>query len=99
MTPLVNDDIPREITEVTDDICSKAIICGVSAKPFRITQQELVFYRQHHIPLPLYHPDVRHQQRLDQRRENILYLRVCDKCGVEMLSVYSTMKSDEENEV
>jgi formylmethanofuran dehydrogenase subunit E len=40
------------------------------------------------LPLPRKHPDIRHQERLEKRPKRQLYLSTCNKCSVEMLSVY-----------
>jgi hypothetical protein len=61
-------DVPDTIDDVPDDILKMAVLCEVSNKPFRITPQELSFYRKHHIPLPRKHPDVRHEERMKLRR-------------------------------
>jgi hypothetical protein len=61
-------DLPESIHEVQDDILKIAITCEVSAKPFRITTQELAFYRKHNIPLPRKHPDIRHTERMKLRK-------------------------------
>lgn len=68
-----------ELLGEDDAIISKIILCEISEKPFRITTQELEFYRQHNLPLPRVHPDIRHTERLVKRPERNLYLRKCDK--------------------
>ena len=73
---------------VSDAILSKAIICETSGRPFRIIKPELAFYRKHKLPLPRKHPDIRHQERIAQRPGRTLYLRQCDKCHEQILSVY-----------
>ena len=50
-----------------DSITNKIIVCEVSGKPFRIIKQELDFYRKYSIPLPIWHPDIRHQERIKKR--------------------------------
>jgi hypothetical protein len=82
------NDLPSDIKNISDDILQKAIMCEVSWRPFRIIKQELEFYRKHNLPLPHKHPDIRHQERLAQRPPKELHLRTCDKCWIEMLSVY-----------
>jgi formylmethanofuran dehydrogenase subunit E len=66
----------------------KAILCEISWKPFRLVKAELEFYRTHHLPVPHRHYNVRHIERLKERPWRILYLRTCDKCATEMLTVY-----------
>jgi hypothetical protein len=82
------DDIPWDIATVTDDILKSILICEVSDRPFRIIKQELEFYRTHHLSLPRKHPDIRHEERMKLRPWRTLFLRTCDKCDKEMLSVY-----------
>ncbi len=80
--------LPMSIDDVSDDILQQAIVCEISGRPFRIMPLELDFYRKHHLPLPHKHPDIRREERIQQRPGRELYLRNCDKCGVEMLSIY-----------
>ncbi len=56
--------LPDDISEIPDDILNWAIECVVSGKPFRITKQELDFYRKHMLPIPRKHPDQRYLDRL-----------------------------------
>ena len=85
---LKGDQIPSDITTVTDEILKKILICEVTWRPFRIIKSELDFYRKHHVSLPRKHPDIRHQNRIHKRLSRALHLRTCDKCGITMLSVY-----------
>jgi len=81
-------DLSDNIDDVDDEILKKAVICEISGKPFRIVKPELEFYRKHNLPLPRKHPDVRHLERLSQRAPRKLYLRTCDNCGKQVISVY-----------
>ena len=89
-------DLPDTIDAIDDDIVHKVLRCASSGKLYRITQQELIFYKKQKIPLPRKHPDVRYYERLARRPARNLYLRKCDKCGKEMVSVY---KSEEITEM
>jgi hypothetical protein len=71
-----------------DSILKKVIICKESQRPFTIQKLELAFYRKMDLPLPKFHPDIRHEKRMKQRPWRTLYLRTCDKCGKEMVSIY-----------
>ena len=72
------------------DVCKKVYICAESSRPFILQKAEIDFYQKHHLPLPKYHPDIRHQHRMKLRPWRTLYLRTCDCCRQEMLSVYDT---------
>ena len=87
-TLLTGDQIPTDISIVSDDILNTIFICEDSKRPFRIIKQELDFYRKHKLPLPRKHPDVRHQIRLDQRPWRSFHLKNCDKCKKEMISMF-----------
>ncbi len=82
--------IHEQKPELLEKLLNYAVVCEVSWKPFRIIRQELDFYIKHNLPLPKKHPDIRHQERMNKRPWRTLYLRNCDKCGEEMLSVYDT---------
>lgn len=64
----------------SDDILSKAIICDVSGKPFRIMKQELAFYRANALQIPTKHPDIRHFERMRLRNPRKLWKRTCTEC-------------------
>lgn len=88
MASILAKDIPNNIWEIKDDILDKAIICEISNRPFRIVWPELAFYRKHSLPLPRKHPDIRHIEKVQKRPGKELYLKKCDKCQQEMISVY-----------
>ena len=71
--------LPDHIDEVEDSILQEVVQCPISKRLFRIVESELAFYRKHHLPLPVLHPDIRFQQRMHQRAGRNLYVRTCDK--------------------
>ena len=66
---------------------------------FRILPDELKFYKQTNIPIPVYCPNCRHYQRLSQRNPLKLWHRQCmcekenhihkGKCSVEFETSYA----------
>ncbi len=82
-------ELPDSISEVSEDILSKAICCQETNIPFRIVRQELDFYRKKKIPLPHVHPNTRHLQRMQRRNPRKLWVRRCEKTGKEILSTFS----------
>ncbi len=71
-------DLPDSICSVSDDILSKVIRCPRSGRLYRITKQELQFYRAQNLPLPRLHHDERYQDRLNTRLARTLFSRQCD---------------------
>lgn len=80
--------LPENISDVDDSILNKAIVCSRTGRPFRIVKKELDFYRKYKLPLPIIHPDERYKDRIKKRVFMNLNIRNCDKCGVEVCSVY-----------
>jgi hypothetical protein len=93
-TTIKSGELPETIAEVSDDILSKVIECGEkdsqhSVGAYRITANELAFYRKMDLPLPRVCFDVRHMRRLSKRPMLRLQKRVCSKCNVEVETVYT----------
>jgi hypothetical protein len=83
-----NEDIPDDITTVNDDITSKIIECGHKGEcnhqcteAFKITPEELQFYKRMNLPIPHLCPNCRHYERLNQRNPLKLWHRACMKEG------------------
>lgn len=81
-------ELPLNIQDVWDGFLKKLVICEETGKPFRIIKQELEYYKTHNLPLPRKHPELRFVNRLKRRAGMGIYLRKCDKCTKDMLSVY-----------
>ncbi|MBT3835551.1 hypothetical protein HOF56_04890 [Candidatus Peribacteria bacterium] len=83
------DDIPDDIDEVPDSIIDEIIACKETGKNYRITKQELTFYRNFRIPIPKLHPDERHKRRIQLRNPRKLWKRECGKCGEGIDTTYA----------
>jgi len=86
---LQSDQLPEDSSAFVYE-WPTAIQCQESGRAFILQKQEVAFYKAHNIPLPRLHPDVRHQNRLQHKRNHSLYLRNCDKAGETILSIYPT---------
>ena len=84
------NELPENINDVPDSICSSAIIGELSGKPFRLVPREVAFYKRYHIALPT---DTPHQRMLD-RYKILNNFRVghdvCFSCGKDILSAHRT---------
>lgn len=83
------EELPAAISDVSDDILSIAIKCPESGRLFRLTKQELQFYRSRNIPVPHVHPDMRHWKRLRIRNPRRLWNRNCSSCSATIVTTYS----------
>lgn len=78
-----------EVAEAAAGALQDVVICEVSGKPFRLTKQELEFYKKLGLPLPTKHPEVRMKERDAMRNPRQLWQRPCARCGVQMASSYA----------
>lgn len=83
-----NEDIPDDINDVNEDILGKVIECKNKgdektqcAEAFKITPEELQFYKRMKLPIPRLCPNCRHYERLAQRNPMKLWHRTCMKEG------------------
>ncbi len=81
--------LPDDIKATPDDILNWAIECEITNKPFKITTQELKFYREHNLPIPRRHPDQRHLDRLALKQPYKLFDRKCSKCSSGIQTTYA----------
>ena len=64
----------------------QCVFCG---KNFSITDKDEAFYERVRVPNPLECNVCRERRRLTFRNEKNLYLRNCESCGKQMVSIYS----------
>jgi hypothetical protein len=85
-----NEDVPDTILNIDESIISKVIECEHKGscneqctKAFKITSQELLFYKRMNLPIPHLCSNCRHYERLKQRNPLKLWHRKCMKKGCE----------------
>ena len=77
--------VPNTAIEgITDDVLNTVFTCGRSGKPYRITAEELRFYRKMGLRLPKYCFEQRHLARLASRNPRILHKRRCEVSGEQL---------------
>ena len=82
-------EIPDNIIDVKDDILEKVLKCEITGKAYRITKQELIYYRKLNIPIPRIAPLVRIKLRIQSLPPFKFFDRNCMKCGIEIETSYS----------
>jgi hypothetical protein len=91
---LFSKDLSQSIDAIDSSITKEIIECASkdndeSVGVFRITEQELVFYKKIDLPLPRDCFDIRLLNRLKQRPELRIIERNCYKCNTEVKTIYS----------
>lgn len=84
------NELPDDISEITDEICNLAIIGDISKKPFKIIARELEFYKRNKIPLPIDTPYMRIIDRFKVLDNFKIYKEVCFACGKQIESSHKT---------
>ena len=102
----MSKELPDDIKDLLDSVLSEIIGCEHEGKckeqctnAFKITENELIFYRKMNIPLPTLCPNCRHYERLKKRNPMKLWHRTCmcdkeshehtGKCKTEFETSYS----------
>ena len=94
----LNDEVERK------KLLKGIIKCEVSGKPFKILPQELAFYLENRIPIPVKHYDIRLKERFALRNPRKLYHRECmceeqghdhyGRCSNEFETTYAPERSE-----
>jgi len=71
-----------------DELLKQVLNCEVSGKPYRIEKPELRFYLKNKIAIPRKCFNERHKLKLGYAWQTHLFDRKCDKCGVDIRTVY-----------
>lgn len=83
------ENIPDHIKDVTDSITSEILRCTDCNRNYKITAQELLFYRKMNISLPRKCFYCRHQDRIVRRGPYKFWNRNCAKCKKEIITNYA----------
>ena len=88
-----SDNLPSTIKEANDSILKEIIPCAekdqeYSTGAYRITRNELSFYRKMDLPIPRVCFDVRYKRRIMKRPPFKIVKRNCNKCSLEVDTVY-----------
>jgi hypothetical protein len=75
------EDIPDHIKDVTDSITNEILRCINCERNYKITEQELLFYRKMILPIPRKCFFCRHRDRIVRRGPFKFFLRECSNCG------------------
>ncbi len=86
--------IPDSIAHVTDSITKEILACEICGKNYKITAQELKFYRSTNLPIPRHCPTCRHEQKMVMRTLPFLWQRNCSMCSKEIYSSFDPNREE-----
>jgi len=80
--------VPEYIDEVKDEIINQILACENCKKNYKITEEELGFYKKQLLPIPRECHDCRHKNRFNLRNKRHLNKMNCKKCGMEIETTF-----------
>lgn len=83
------EQIPDHIRDVEDSILSEVLKCIDCERNYKITEQELLFYRKMILPIPRKCFYCRHRDRIEKRGPYKFWNRNCAKCEKEIITNYA----------
>ena len=83
------EQIPDHIRDVGDSIAKEILCCIECNRNYKITEQELLFYRKMILPIPRKCFYCRHKSRIEKRGPYKFWNRNCAKCEKEIITNYS----------
>ena len=82
-------ELPDNLSDFSDEMIKEILACEKCGKNYKITSQELAFYKTMGLPIPRECYDCRFHFRLNMRSPRTLFDRKCDNCSVYIQSTYS----------
>lgn len=83
------EEIPDHIKDVKDSITKEVLCCVDCNRNYKITEQELLFYKKVILPIPRKCFYCRHKDRIERRGSYKFWKRNCDKCKKEIITNYA----------
>ncbi len=78
------EEIPDHIRDVSDSITKEILKCITCERNYKITEQELTFYKKIVLPIPRKCFYCRHRDRVRRRGSFQFFIRKCSNCGEEV---------------
>ena len=88
------EDIPDNIKDIPDSITKEVLQCLNCNRNYKITDQELLFYRKMSIPIPKKCFYCRHKDRVVRRGPYKFWNRNCAKCNKDITTNYSPERTE-----
>ncbi len=91
---LKKEDIPDHIKDIEDSITKEILACKDCNRNYKITEQELLFYKKMNLPIPRMCFYCRHKDRVFRRGPYKFWNRNCAKCDKEIVTNYAPQRPE-----
>jgi len=75
-------ELPDSIEQVSNSILNEVIECGECKNPYKIVENEFIFFKKEKLPIPNICHDCRYERRIADRLKTPLYDRECMCAGL-----------------
>lgn len=82
-------EVSDKIEHVSDNVVNEILACDQCKKNYRVSRQELKFYRKMKLPIPLSCFNCRLQARIKLCNPRVLYQRQCKSCNEMLQTTYA----------
>ena len=76
-----SSELPDSCENIGDDILKEVVECGKCKNPYKILENEFLFYKKEKLPAPRLCGECRHERRISDRLKLFLYERACMCAG------------------
>jgi hypothetical protein len=80
--------VPADIADVADKLPQAVLACSQCSRNYRITSEELKFYRRLELPVPRLCFNCRYAKRRTRRNPRQLWDRPCGRCGKAVMTSF-----------
>jgi len=91
---LNGNDIPKTFKDIAKTITQEVLKCNTCERAYNISDIEIELLEKFNQPIPHSCSKCRHIRRFNRTNKTVLFIRNCDKCGVEVHSPYSSDRSE-----
>ncbi|MEI7424697.1 MAG: hypothetical protein WCK10_01090, partial [Candidatus Staskawiczbacteria bacterium] len=89
------DELPKIPNLFTNELTEQVLKCNTCTNNYRLTSQEILFYKRLNISIPSDCFNCRHEKRMKLRNARTLYDGFCAKCGDKFQTSYNSEQQKE----
>lgn len=87
---IANDELPKNPKLFTNELTEQILKCNTCGYNYKLTSQEISFYKRLNLALPVDCFNCRHKRRMNSRNIRTLFSGNCAKCNKEFKTSYSS---------
>ena len=89
-TTIKYEELPKNPELFSNDLVNHVLECGKCKSNYRLTTQEIMFYKRFKVAIPGECFNCRHERRMKSRNVRVLFPGNCAKCNAEFKTSYNS---------